>query len=158
MMKKLCLLIWMMLLAVNVFAILPNSVVKQSGLAPMNGQLVDDDGNVVNQVNSVSKVQFTHDFSSGNLAWLSAFGFTCRIMEIEIHFAEPVTGSLIISKKYADGTTTVVRKIATLSGNQDVVFNDVIFLDKGSQLLITCDTPDPLTTAVVGVSYSRLVF
>lgn len=156
-MKKLIGILFV-ILCVSLFALPANSVVRQSGLAPVNGQLVDDDGNVVNQVNAVTKLQFGHNFSSGALNWASTFGFTCKIVEVEIHFSVPVSGTVTISKKYADGTTAIVRKIAALSSSQDVVFNDVIFLDKGSQLSISCNAPTPVTTAVVGVSYSRLVF
>ena len=158
-MKKLCMVLALgILVCLPLFGLTVGSTVKQSGLAPVNGQLVDDDGNIVNQVNSVSKLQFTHDFASEDLNWTSTWGFTCRVVEIEIHFAQPVTGNIVISKKYADGTTAIIRKIAALTNNQDLVFNDVIFLDKGSQLSIKCSGPTPVTTAVIGISYSKLVF
>lgn len=151
-MKKF-ILVLALIVSTVVFALNTTSTVNQATMQPRNGQMVDNDGKIVNEVNGLSKIQFNSTASTLN--YLSTFDSQIKIIEIELHYTAAVTGTVTVTKKFATANYNTVRKTATLTSNTDIAITDVIYLDKGDQINIV--GTGGTTPVYVTITYSKVV-
>jgi hypothetical protein len=129
-----------------------------SSMGARNGQLYKNDGSVVNEVDNVKTLQFQHNFTTeGALDFTTTFDNSVRVLEVEINFDDTVTETLKITKIFENTDYNTLRKSVSLLSNASFVFNDVIYLNEGQQINITCTADTATTIANITITYSNLV-
>lgn len=155
-MKKLILAIMMVMTAIC-FAYSTDYTTDIKKWAPNNGQVIKNDGTLVNESDSIYTTTTTQALTAGALSFTTAFTGSAKVVEIEIVFSSAVTETVTITKIFADTNYNTVRKVESLVANTSFVFNDPIYLNSGQQIKIQCTNATATATARVTVTYSKLV-
>lgn len=151
-MKKIIVLL-VLIVSTMCLALPLTSTGNQANLAARNGQMYDNDGKIVNEVSSLTKIQFSDTASTLN--YLSTFDSQIKIVEIELHYTSAITGTVTVTKFFSTTNYNTLRKSVTLTSTSDLVITDQIYLDKGDQITIvgSGDT----TPVYVTITYSKVV-
>ena len=128
-----------------------------TSMSHRNGQLMKNDGTVVNEVDSTTTVQLTQDLSAAALNYTSTFDKSLKIIGIYIHTDVAVTETVTISKVFTTATYTTLIRTVSLSGNQDIFYNNPVYLDSDSEINITCTNATATTNIRVTLIYSEVV-
>lgn len=140
-----------------VFAYSTNYTGDIKTMAPNNGQLMKNNGTLVNEADSIYVIQNTYSLTSAAINYTTAFTDSAKILEVEIHFDAPVTETVTITKVFSNTAYNTVRSTTSLTGSSNYVFNDAVFLASGQQLKIQCTNATALTDARVTITYTKLV-